>query len=60
MLASQAFHTKMLELAAILKSQHRVVYARPESLIPPEKIEVSATKPGVEASGNPARGQKAK
>ena len=59
-LASQAFQTKMLELAAILKSQHRVVYARPESLIPPEKIEVSATKPGVEASGSPARGQKAK
>jgi hypothetical protein len=59
-LASQAFHTKMLELAAILKSQHRVVYARPESLIPPEKIEVSATKPDVEASGSPARGQKAK
>ena len=59
-LASQAFQTKMLELAAILKSQHRVVYARPESLIPPEKIEVSATKPGAEASGSPARGQKAK
>jgi len=59
-LASQAFQTKMLELAAILKSQHRVVYARPEQLIPPEKIEVSATKAGVEASGAPARGQKAK
>jgi len=59
-LASQAFQTKMLELAGILKSQHRVVYARPESLIPPDKIEVSATKPGVEASGAPARGQKAK
>jgi hypothetical protein len=59
-LASQAFQTKMLELAGILKSQHRVVYARPEQLIPPEKIEVSATKAGVEASGAPARGQKAK
>ena len=59
-LASQAFQTKMLELAAILKSQHRVVYARPETLIPPEKIEVSATKPGVEASGGPARGQAVK
>src|SRR6187401_1052107 len=59
-LASQAFQTKMLELAGILKSQHRVVYARPESLIPPDKIEVSATKPGAEASGAPARGQKSK
>jgi hypothetical protein len=56
-IASQAFQSKMLELAAILKSQHRVVYARPQQLIPPEKIEVESTKPGVEASGAPARGQ---
>jgi hypothetical protein len=56
-LASQAFQTKMLELAAILKSQHRVIYARPQQLIPPQKIEVESTKPGVEASGAPARGQ---
>jgi von Willebrand factor type A domain len=59
-LASQAFEEKMTELAAILKSQHRVVYARPESLIPPEKVEVTAAKAGVEASGGPARGQKAR
>jgi hypothetical protein len=59
-LASQAFEEKMKELAAILKSQHRVIYSRPESLIPPEKVEVTAAKPGVEASGGPARGQKAR
>ena len=59
-LTSQAFEAKLLELAAILKSQHRVVYARPQQLIPPEKIEVSATKPGMEVSGGPARGQAAK
>ena len=59
-LASQAFEGKMLELAAILKSQQRVVYARPESLIPPEKIRVEATKAGVKASGGPARGQQAR
>ncbi len=57
-LASQAFEAKLLEVAAILKSQHQVVYARPESLIPPEKIEVSATKSGLDANGAPARGQK--
>lgn len=57
-LASQAFEAKLLELAAILKAQHQVVYARPESLIPPEKIEVTAAKAGVEANGAPARGQK--
>jgi hypothetical protein len=56
-LTSQAFDMKLQELAKILKSQHRVVYARPQTLIPPEKVEVSATKPGQVASGAPARGQ---
>ena len=56
-LTSQAFEVKLQELAAIIKSQHRVVYARPQTLIPPEKVEVSATKPGQAASGAPARGQ---
>lgn len=56
-LASQAFEAKLLELAAILKSQHRVIYSRPQTLIPPEKVEVAAAKPGVQASGGPARGQ---
>jgi hypothetical protein len=56
-LSSQAFEGKLLELAAILKSQHRVVYARPQTLIPPEKIDVSAVKPGIVATGGPARGQ---
>lgn len=56
-LTSQAFEVKLQELAAILKSQHRVVYARPQTLIPPEKVEVSATRPGQVASGAPARGQ---
>jgi hypothetical protein len=56
-LTSQAFEARLLELAAILKSQHRVVYARPQQLIPPQKIEVSAAKAGIEVSGSPARGQ---
>jgi hypothetical protein len=56
-LTSQAFEVKLQELAAILKSQHRLVYARPQTLIPPEKIEVSAAKPGIVAAGGPARGQ---
>ena len=43
----------MQELAAILKTQQRVVYARPEQLIPPEKIRVDATKAGLDASGAP-------
>ena len=59
-LTSQAFDVKLQEMAAMLKSQHRVVYGRPTTLIPPEKIDVSATKSGQVASGGPARGQAAK
>ncbi len=54
-LTSQAYDGRLTELATILKSQLRVVYGRPESLIPPEKIEVGTTKPGLEAHGAPAR-----
>lgn len=56
-LASSAFDGQMRDLAGILKSQYRVVYARPDALIPPERIEVSMAKPGLEAHGSPARGQ---
>ncbi|MEO7135944.1 MAG: VWA domain-containing protein [Vicinamibacterales bacterium] len=59
-LASQAFELKLKELAAILKSQHRVTYSRPQQLIPPEKFEITAAKDGVEANGAPARGQAAR
>lgn len=59
-LTSMSFEPRLRDLAAILKNQYRVVYARPESLIPPEKIEVSAAKPGVEMRGAPSRGQAAK
>jgi hypothetical protein len=56
-LASQAFENKMKELATILKSQQRVVYSRPQQLIPPEKIEITSATAGVEAKGGQARGQ---
>jgi hypothetical protein len=56
-LTSQAFEGELLKLAQILKAQHRVVYARPQMLIPPEKLEVSSAKPGVTATGGAARGQ---
>lgn len=57
-LTSMAYESQLKTLAAVLKSQHRVVYARPESLIPPERVRVEAAKPGFEAYGTPARGQK--
>lgn len=56
-LATSAFEGQLENLGRVLKSQYRVIYARAESLIPPERVEVSAAKPGVEARGAPARGQ---
>lgn len=57
---SMGYEGRMQELAKILKSQHQVVYARPDRLIPPEKIEVTAAKAGLAAVGAPARGQAVK
>ena len=54
-LASLSFEPRLKELAAQLKNQYRVVYARPASLIPPQKIEVASAKPGLGARGTPAR-----
>jgi hypothetical protein len=48
------------DVAVLLNSQYRVVYARPESLIPPERVELSSAKPGVEARATAARGQATK
>ena len=59
-LTSLSFESRLRDLAAILKSQYRVVYARPDSLIPPEKIEVSSATPRRDARATPARGQAVK
>ena len=40
---------KMKQLADELKNQYVVSYSRPERLIPPEKIEVTVTRPGLTA-----------
>jgi VWFA-related protein len=40
---------KMKQLANELLQQYVVTYSRPETLIPPEKIEVTVTKPGLTA-----------
>jgi hypothetical protein len=59
-LTSLSFESRLRDLASILKSQYRVVYARPESLIPPEKIDVSSAMPRRDARATPARGQAVK
>ena len=51
LLASTALPGALKKLAAELKGQYRVTYARPQSLIPPEKVTVSATRPGLTARG---------
>jgi hypothetical protein len=48
-LAFTAAGPKMKQLAAELLDQYVVTYARPERLIPPEKIDVTVSKPGLTA-----------
>lgn len=54
-LTSTALTMKMKDIARELDSQYRVTYARPQTLIPPDRISVAATKPGLTARGTPAR-----
>jgi VWFA-related protein len=56
-LSGMALPSQLKVLATQLRSQYRVVYARPESIIPPEKIEVSAKKAGLTARGTPVKVQ---
>jgi hypothetical protein len=56
MLSPMGLDPALQKLARELSAQYKVVYGRPESLIPPEKIEVSSSKAGVTMRGAPARG----
>jgi hypothetical protein len=51
LLTSQALAAKLTQLADELTHQYKVTYARPQSLIPPERVTVSAARPGVVARG---------
>jgi hypothetical protein len=51
LLTSMALADKLTQLAEELTHQYKVTYARPQSLIPPERVTVSAAKPGVIARG---------
>ncbi len=46
-LAESGLSDRMAQLADELTSQYLVTYSRPEQLIPPEKLDVSVTKPGL-------------
>jgi hypothetical protein len=56
-ISSMGLTAKLELLATQLANQYRVVYARPDSLIPPDKFAVSVTRPDLEAHGTPARPQ---
>jgi hypothetical protein len=51
LLATSALPGELKRLAAELTHQYRVTYARPLSLIPPEHVTVSVTRPGLKARG---------
>jgi hypothetical protein len=51
LLTSMALDAKLVQLGDELTHQYKVTYARPESLIPPERVTVAAAKPGVTARG---------
>jgi len=57
LLTDMAVEQALTKLARQLSSQYKVVYGRPESLIPPEKIEIASGRAGVTMRAMPARGQ---
>ena len=56
-LAAMSFPDALAEVAGVLTHQFRVVYARPQTLIPPDSFEVVAAQPRHVAYGTAARGQ---
>lgn len=57
LLVESAVGQALQKLARQLSSQYKVVYGRPDSLIPPEKTAVTSGRAGVTMRGTPARGQ---
>jgi len=58
LLSSMSLKSELDKVATEFENQYAVVYARPESLIPPEKIEVSVTRPGATVRATPAASNK--
>lgn len=56
LLTPMAVQQALDRLARELSSQYKVVYGHPESLIPPDKIDVSARRPGITMRGTLERG----
>ena len=50
-LASSGLTSRLKQLADELTHQYKITYARPTTLIPPEKVTVAAAKPGLTVRG---------
>ena len=59
LLAPSALPTRLKEVATEILGQYRVTYARPETLIPPEKITIVSNRPRVTTRGIPVNEPKA-
>lgn len=58
LLSSMALDGALTRLADELTNQYRVTYSRPDTLIPPQKIEVSVRRPGLTARGTPVKAKR--
>lgn len=47
LLTSMALSDRLRDLAVELRNQYQIVYSRPESLIAPDKLEISVRRPGL-------------
>jgi len=57
LLAASALPNKLQQVANVLTHSYRVVYAHPDSLIPPERITVAARRGDLTAFGSPDKDQ---
>lgn len=55
LLTPNALDSVMQRIARELSSQYKVVYSRPESLIPPETTEISSARDAITMRGTPSR-----
>ena len=60
LLAPSALSDRLKKLADQLMHQYKVTYARPERLIPPEKVTIAASRPGLTAHGVLMKEEKAR
>jgi hypothetical protein len=58
LLAPNGLEQALQRVARQLSSQYKVVYGRPDSLVPPEKTDVSSARADITMRGSPSRESK--